>query len=98
MEVILPLIGFLFLGATILYVAVNNILLIDKEYDKFLNDLMDKDTPIEYRDSYMIKLKGTESYIWTSNYPYSFGHTYPIPGGYPTMKTRKRLARYILTH
>lgn len=79
----------------IIYFITNNIFKVSKEYDKLLNDLMDKETPIEV--SYLtMKFKDKNFKIWIGNYPYAYGSEYPSATVYPSMKTRKRLALYIL--
>ena len=58
---------------------------------------MDNNTPITV--SYLTaKFKYTDFNIWVGNYPYDYGSTYPNSTVYPSMKTRKRLANYIIQH
>lgn len=62
----------------------------DYAWDKLLNDLLDKHTPVR---SYMTcKLGKIE--VWVGNFPYSYGGYYDDSTsryGLPTVKTRLRL-------
>jgi len=77
----------------IYYIKANHIRLISKEYDKRLNELMDKNTDIS-EQLLTIKFEGTNFYVWTGNYPYAYGNIYPGNGIYASMKTRKKLLCY----
>ena len=91
---VLAIIG---LVAGVIYFIANNLNKYSKEYDTLLNDLMDQNTAIT--DSrFTISFETTSFQIWTGNYPYAFGSVYPLDTVYPSMKTRKRLANYIITH
>lgn len=96
MEILILLICFtIFFAAS--YYHINRLPLYDKEYDKLLNHLMDNNTPITV--SYLTaKFKDTDLQVWIGNYPYSYGNTYPNSTVFPSMKTRKRLANYIIRH
>jgi len=77
------------------YRETNHISLVSKEYDKYLNNLMDNNTPI--KENYLtVKFKNSNFDIWTGNYPYAYGYMYPDSSCYPSMKTRKRLRKYIM--
>lgn len=81
----------------VFYYYANNLHNYDKSYDTLLNHLMDKDIPIT--TSYLTaKFKDIDLQIWIGNYPYSYGNTYPNSTVFPSMKTRKRLASYIIQH
>ena len=85
---------------TIIIIAckvTNNLHNYDKEYDNLLNNLMDEDTPVT-KSHFTIRFVGTNLVIWIGNYPYNYGSTYPNASHYPSMKTRRRLANYIITH
>ena len=43
-------------------------------WDKALNDLMDSKAKVTLRSSHTVELDGV--CVWTSNYPYSYGHPY----------------------
>jgi len=76
------------------YIDSNHIRLIDKDYDKLLNELMDDDVDIVV-NRYTMKFNSSDFTIWIGNYPYAYGYIYNLEV-YPTMKTRKRLKKYIL--
>ena len=81
----------------VFYYYANNLHNYDKSYDTLLNHLMDNDVPIT--TSYLIaRFKDTKLQIWIGNYPYSYGNTHPNSTVFPSMKTRKRLANYIIKH
>jgi hypothetical protein len=97
------MLSFIFVSAVIglvamaTYFAANNLNKYSKEYDTLLNDLMDQNTAIT-TSNFTISFETTSFRVWVGNYPYAFGSTYPIDTVYPSMKTRKRLANYIITH
>jgi len=75
------------------YIDSNHIGFIDKDYDKFLNKLMDDDVDIVI-NRYTMKFNDVNITIWVGNYPYAYGSIYDLEV-YPTMKTRKRLKKNI---
>lgn len=79
------------------YRMANNLNNYDREYDNLLNNLMDEGIPVTV-GHFTIRFVGTNLVLWIGNYPYNYGQTYPNATHYPSMKTRRRLANYILTH
>jgi len=79
------------------YVSVNNLGNYNKDYDKLLNQLMDDNIPVKV-DSHTATFKDVKLTVWLGNYPYSYGQQYQAQMGYPSMRTRKRLALYTITN
>ena len=98
MAFLLIMTGTIILAFYIAYLNINNCFQVNKQYDKWLNDLMDKGTPLEEKSYYTVRFKDTTANIWVQNYPYAYGYTYGPDSGFPTMRTRKRLAAYIASH
>lgn len=65
------------------------------EYDRYLNELMDQNAPITERSEHTRKIGNLT--IWTSNYPYCYGHPYGRDQIeiLPARRTVKRLHKYI---
>ena len=82
----------------IAHIHTNNYFKVNKQYDKWLNNLMDNEIPLKEKSYYTICFKDTTTDIWVQNYPYSYGRAENFGSGYPSMKTRKRLAAYIASH
>ena len=81
----------------IAYISINNLDKYDKTYDKLLNELMDNKVPIDV-SIHTARFEGTQFQIWVANYPYGFGHHYPHETLYPSKRTRRRLANYLITN
>ena len=66
-------------------------------YDRMLNDLLDSNPKVMvgYCTTTLIS-QGKVYEIWTANYPFAYGGLYGDSSILPSVKTRKRLRKYIL--
>lgn len=67
-----------------------------EEWDEKLNKMMDNGEEIEFRNSlYSVVFKSSNVVVWTSNYPYAYGHPRLGDNVLPTRATVRRLRRYV---
>ena len=97
MELVVIIILVVVIVTAIAYRSINNLDKYDKIYDRLLNELMDNGIPIKV-SAYTARFEGTEFQIWVGNYPYDYGCHYPHESLYPSMRTRRRLANYLITN
>ena len=62
------------------------------EWDALLNEILDKRTNVTV-SNYTTTIDGVE--IWTANYPYAYGSPRNTKKFLPSVKTRKRLKKFV---
>lgn len=68
----------------------------DKYWDQQLNILLDNKPTFTEFQAYTLRLNGV--LIWVSNYPYCYGHPYPLMAkSLPSRSTARKLQRMALS-
>ena len=68
----------------------------DAKHDALINRILDINSPVRFDGKFVADVGNTR--LWVSNYPYAFGHAYPVKDDdcvLPYRRTRQRLKRYI---